>query len=49
MFALNVQPYTVKRIRKRIHLKFKEVFSDVDEITVLPHEFTVEFLPNIMS
>jgi hypothetical protein len=51
MFALNAyNQYTgsVKRIRNRKNpFEIQRGFSDVDEITiVLPHEFTVEFLPN---
>jgi hypothetical protein len=51
MFALNVyNQYTgsVKRIRNRKNpFEIQRGFSDTDEIAiVLPHEFTVEFLPS---
>ena len=51
MFALNAYNQyngSVKRIRNRKNpFEIQRGFSDVDEITiVLPHEFTVEFLPN---
>ena len=49
MFALNAYNQyngSVKRNRKN-PFEIQRGFSDVDEITiVLPHEFTVEFLPN---